>query len=150
LLGVLLILAGCGGATSTKWQQVHGTGFTYSTPVSWTVSGSSASSGAVDLVEVHTFQLERPYIAARQAATVRELDHDSASVAQQLHGKVSARSSLLVGGIRAWSYSIDYDGKTEQITFALHGRREYELLCRRSQGSSDAVCRRLLTSFNVR
>lgn len=146
---MLLILAGCGGASSVKWQQVHGTGFSYSAPSAWSVSGSSASNGPVDLVEAHTFRLERPYVSSRHAAAMRELDGDSASIAKQLGGKVGARAAVVVGGLRGWSYSIDYDGKTEELTFALDGRREYELLCRRLQGSSEEACTELQRTFTI-
>ena len=149
MLVVALILAGCGGSGSGNWQQVQGDGFTFEAPDSWTVTGAAATSGAVDRVEVLEFRLVRPYDPARRAATSRELDGVADRVAAQLKGSVSSRRSLEVATLDARSYSIDFGGKVEEITFVLNGRREYELLCRRSAGADDTACARLLASFAV-
>jgi hypothetical protein len=149
LFVVALILAGCGGSGSGNWQQVRGDGFTFEAPDSWVVTGAAASSGAVDRVEVLVFRLVRPYDPARRTATSRELDRVADRVAAQLKGSVSSRRSLEVAALDARSYSIDFGGKVEEITFVLDGRREYQLLCRRATGADDAPCARLLASFAV-
>jgi len=113
------------------------------------VSGAAAASGAVDRVEVSTFKLERPYLRSKRAAVARELDRDAGDLAQQLKGTVSSKSALEVGGLDARTYALAYDDKVEEITFAFDGSREYELLCRRSQGASDAACRELVSSFRL-
>jgi len=98
---------------------------------------------------VAVFRLVRAYERARRAAVGRELDLVASRVAGQLKGSVRSRRSLEVGGLDARSYVIDFDGKTEEITFALDGRREYQLLCRRPTGGDDAPCVELLRSFHV-
>jgi len=149
LLAVALILAGCGGSGSANWQQVQGDGFTFEAPAAWTVGGAAATNGAVDRVEVLVFHLVRPYDPARRAATARELDRVAGRVATQLKGSVSSRRSLQVAGLDARTYALAFGGKIEQITFVLRDQREYELLCRRSEGADDAPCAHLLASFQL-
>lgn len=149
MLAVALILAGCGGGGSDNWQQVRGDGFRYNAPADWVVDGTAASAGAVDRVEVRIFRLVRPYDPARRAATARELDRVAAGIAAQLKGSVSSRRSLQVGGLDARSYALAFDGKVETITFVLQDRREYQLLCRRTQDGDDAPCAELLRSFEA-
>jgi hypothetical protein len=149
LLAVALILAGCGSGGSNNWQQVRGDGFRYNAPAAWTVDRTAATNGSVDRVEVLVFRLLRPYDPARRAATSRELDGVAAGIAAQLRGVVSARRFLELGGLDARSYSVIFDGKVEQLTFVLHGRREYQLLCRRSENGDDAPCAELLRSFEA-
>ena len=145
-----LILAGCGGGGNNNWQQVRGHGFGYSAPAAWTVSGAAATSGPVDRVEVLVFRLVRPYDPAQRALTVLELDRVASRIAAQLKGAVSSKRSLEVAGLDARSYRIAFAGKTEEITFALDGQREYQLLCRRPAGASDGPCAELLASFELR
>jgi hypothetical protein len=149
LLAVALILAGCGGAGSTNWQQVRGEGFRYNAPADWLVAGTAASKGPVNRVEVVVFRLLRPYEPARRAAAARELDRVADGIAKQLKAAVSSRRSLQVAGLDARSYAVDFDGKIETITVVLHDRREYQLLCRRLQSGDDAPCAELLQSFET-
>lgn len=144
-----LILAGCGGGGSANWQQVQGNGFAFNAPAAWTVDGAAATNGSVDRVEVLVFRLVRAYERARRAAVARELDRVASGVASQLKGSVRSRRSLQIDGLDARSYVIDFDGKTEEITFALDDRREYQLLCRRAGSGDDAPCVELLRSFHV-
>jgi hypothetical protein len=148
-LAAALILAGCGGGGNANWQQVKGNGFSFNAPSAWTVEDAAATNGDVDRVEVAVFRLVRAYEPARRAAVGRELDRVAARVAAQLKGSVRSRRSLEAGGLDARSYVIDFDGKTEEITFALDGRREYQLLCRRTASGDDAPCVELLRSFHV-
>lgn len=98
-------------------------------------------------VEVVVFRLVRPYDPSRRAAVARELDRVAARLAAQLKGSIASRQFLAVGGLDARSYSIRFGSKVEQITFVLHGQREYQLLCRRAAGADDAPCTELLRSF---
>jgi hypothetical protein len=149
LLVLALILAGCGGAGNSNWQQVQGSGFRFQAPAGWTVAGATASNGPIDRVQVNEFRLVHAYVHAKQAAAAKELDGVADRLAQQLKGKVSSRRTLKVAGLDARTYAIDHKGLTEEFTFVLRGRHEYELLCRRAAGADDAACRKLLASFRV-
>jgi hypothetical protein len=118
-------------------------------PAGWSVQGLTAAHGRVDRVEVRLFPLERPYTRALRSAVGVELDRNASSLAAQLKGTVARRSWLEAGGFDARTYSIEFDGKTEEITFVLDGRHEYQLLCRRSSGGSDSACRELVSSFRL-
>jgi hypothetical protein len=146
---VALILAGCGGGGNSNWQQVQGDGFAFNAPSGWTVDGAAATNGSVDRVEVLVFRLVRLYERSKRAAVARELDRNASNLAQQLKGSVSSKRWVEAGGLDARSYAISYDGKLAEITFALDGRREYQLLCRRAAGGDDAPCVELLRSFHV-
>jgi hypothetical protein len=149
LLVVAVILAGCGGSGGNNWQQVQGNGFQFNAPADWTVDGATARKGPVDLVQAQAFRLLRPYDRSRRAAVARELDADAARIADQLHGSVTSRRSLEVGGLDARSYVIAFDRKVEEITFVLNAQKEYELLCRRAADGDTAACTELLESFSV-
>ena len=79
----------------------------------------------------------------------RELDRNAAALGKQLGGSVSSRRWAQAGGLDARSYAISYGDKVEEITFALDGRREYQLLCRRAAAGDDAACAELLRSFQT-
>jgi hypothetical protein len=149
LLVLALILAGCGGGGNSKWQQVQGSGFRFQAPAAWTVSGSAASLGPIDRVQVNVFRLQRPYSHKRLAAAAKELDNVANDLAGQLKGKVTSRRTLRVDGLDARGYAIDHNNLTEEITFALRGRHEYELLCRRAVGGDDSACRELVAGFRA-
>jgi hypothetical protein len=152
-LVAVLILAGCGGSGSSKSQTVKGDGFSFAAPAGWTVlskSGSTAaSSGAVDRLQVSTFKLEKDYHPALFVAASKELDRAADGLATQLGGKVTSRSTVDVAGRKARSYTIEFDGKTEEIVFVLDGRTEYELLCRRTSSGSSSSCDKLFSSFVI-
>jgi len=78
-----------------------------------------------------------------------ELDRAATSLAAQQKGAVRRRSALEVAGLDARTYSIEFDGKTEEITFVLDGQNEYQLLCRRPSGGSDGACAELVRSFRL-
>jgi hypothetical protein len=152
LLGSV-ILTGCGGSGSSEpsTQTVQGSGYRFDAPAGWLVTHekgqSSAASGNVNLIEVRTFTLARPYEDARFRVAARELDGVIARIAAQLDGQVTSRRTVRVDGRRSRSYVIRYDGKTQEITFVLRGRQEHQLLCRRLASGDDRACKGLLSTF---
>jgi hypothetical protein len=149
LLVLALILAGCGGAGNSKWQQVQGRNFLFQAPAAWAVVGTAASKGRVDRVQVSEFRLLHAYKRSELAAATKELDGVATRLAQQLKGRVAGKRTLEVGGYDARMYAIDHDSLTEEITFVLQGPHEYELLCRRAQRADDSACRELIASFRL-
>jgi hypothetical protein len=151
LLAAAVILAGCGGGGGGGGDTriVRGDGFRFEAPADWKVTGAAATHGSVDRVEVMTFRLVKPYRPELFDAAARELDGVAVRLAEQLHGKVAARSTVTAAGGKARSYRIDYDGKSTHVTFVLGGRREYQLLCRRPSDGDDAACRLLVRSFRL-
>ena len=83
---------------------------------------------------------------ARDPEALAIVDGDVRLSYSAWYGKISG----LVAGLDARSYRIAFAGKTEEITFALDGQREYQLLCRRPAGASDGPCAELLASFELR
>ena len=150
---LLGILAGCGGtgADEPTAQTVRGPAWRSEAPLGWKVTRehgtTAAASGDVDRVEVRTFALSRPYRPRLFAAAVRELDSASERIAQQLDGRVTSRRTTRVADRKVRAYTIEYDGKTAEITFVLDGKREFQLLCRRATSGNDSACRRLVASF---
>jgi hypothetical protein len=149
LLVLALILAGCGGAGNSNWQQVQGSGFRFQAPAGWKVVGVTASNGPVDRVQVNEFRLVHAYVHGKQAAAAKELDGVATRLAQQLKGKVTSRRTLEVNGLDARAYAIVHRRLAEEFTFVLRGQHEYELVCRRSVGTDAAACRELVASFRV-
>ena len=149
----VLILAGCGGggASEPSTQTVQGAGFRFEAPAGWTVTheqdATAAASGKVDLIQVRTFRLVRPYHPSRFPLAVRELDNNISRLAAQQDARVTSRRTVLVDGRKARSYAIAYDDKVEEITWLLVGRQEHQLLCRRLETGDDEPCRSLLDSF---
>ena len=145
------ILAGCGGGGGGigDTQIVRGDGFRFDAPADWKVEDAAATHGSVDRVEVMTFRLVKRYRPELFDAAARELDGVAVRLAEQLHGKVAARSTVTAAGGKARSDRIDYAGKTTEVTFVLGGRREYLLLCRREADGDDDACRLLVSSFRL-
>jgi hypothetical protein len=139
-------------------RTVRGNGFAFSTPENWLVThsplGASASpeQGSETTVSVTVFRLVRPFRPALWQRASGELDRVAARLAGQLHGQVRKRSTVQVGHIRARRYELSYERNgtalRQRITFALRGRREYELLCRwRASDAEPDACRLLASSF---
>lgn len=131
---------------------MKGDGFSFAAPASWTVVRKGPSVAAVDgdvnRVEVVRFTLEKPYRPALFAAASRELDGVASRLAGQLGGKVASKSTSEAGGRKARTYTIDYgSGRTQEITFVLEGRNEYQLLCRRDASASNDACAQLVSTF---
>jgi len=147
----MLVLAGCGGGGAGGWQTLSGDGFRFGAPPDWigtqTSGGLAAAHGPIDRVQVQKFRLVKPYRSTLFAAAGRELDRVTAQVARQLHGHVTAGTTIEVAKMDARSYRVTYGKLVEEITYVLDGREEYELLCRRAASAGDDVCSRFLRSF---
>jgi hypothetical protein len=152
-LTAAVILAGCGGGSGREAQVLSGDGFRFAAPAGWDVRRAAArvqaADGDVDLVSVRTFRLVKPYSPQLFPATSTELDRIAGQLAQQLRGQVVKSSTVRVADRKSRAYRIDYGDKTQEITFVLDGRREYQLLCRRKADGEDAACKQLLASFDL-
>lgn len=162
VLGLALLVAGCGGGGKTQAEEdgrkVPGPGFTFTVPKSWTIT--LASRAAVvrrdenTLVSVTVLPLHRRYTPDLFPKVVPELDGVAAKLAAKLHGRVAARETVVVDGGRARQYDIAYerDGTklVDRVGFVLRGKSEYQLLCRWEalEGVSPA-CGQLVRTFRI-
>jgi hypothetical protein len=150
LLLAVLLLAGCGGSPAVKTQRVSGAGFHFMTPAGWTVQRTAARVSAShdgELVEVARFPLLKPYRAALFARVAGELEVRMRQVARQVGGTVEPAGSATAAGVRSHVYRIRVDGHVDEYTFVLVGQREYQLLCRTSDGGG--VCSQLQSTFTL-
>jgi hypothetical protein len=154
LLLAPLILAACGGSSAVKAQQqvVAGPGFRFEAPAAWRVERRArqvtASEGS-ELVKVAIFPLLKPYTAALFTRVDRELLARMRQVAQQTGGTLSAPATVTAAGIRSHAYRVTTGDHVDQYTFVLRGKREYQLLCRRTPSHDDSVCAQLIASFKT-
>jgi hypothetical protein len=168
-LALVALLAGCGGGgggggTTTErtgqGQRVTGDGFTFSAPESWSVSRASStvtvrpSKDQPTLVYVTTLPLSSRYAPALFAKVVKGLDRLTTELAGKLNGKVIARRTVVVGGIRSRQYDLAYEksgtGLVDRITYILRGKREYYVLCRWPADEGDpGACGQLQASFKA-
>jgi hypothetical protein len=151
------MLAGCGGSNAAKEQTVLGTGYRFSAPAEWTVRRAPRVlqvSRGIELVSVTRYELLRSFRPALWGHVVPELDRAAQGVAEQQKGRVATSRTVTVAGRRARSYDVAYsrDGKSlvERLTFVLHGKTEYYLLCRYEGGGNTGACDRLLATFTLR
>jgi hypothetical protein len=164
-----LLLSGCGGGgsgggTTTKkvsqGQLVTGEGFTFSAPDSWPMTRASTtvtvrpSKDQPTLVSVTTLPLRSSYAPALFAKVVKGLDRLTTALAGKLNGKVIARRTVVVGGIRSRQYDLAYEktgtGLVDRITFVLRGKREYYVLCRWPADEGEpGACGLLQASFKA-
>lgn len=157
-------LAGCGGGggggKTEAERTVRGNGFAFSAPAGWQVAQSPLGvsvvpeKGSDTTVSVTVFRLVRPFRPGLWTRASRELDGVADRLAGRLQGTVRSRSTVQVGRARARQYELAYerDGTAlrQRITFVLHGRREYELLCRwREADGEPGACGLLTSSFRL-
>ena len=148
----VLILAGCGGSSEPKarYQPVVGSGFSFEAPAGWRiehVAGRTSATSDSQLVQVATFPLAHPYTDALFGAVANELRARIKTVATETGGVLGGTRTVKAGGIRSHVYDMKVGDHVDEYTFVLRGKREYQLLCRRRSAKSDAVCARLITSF---
>lgn len=134
----------------TQWQTVAGAGFTFQAPAGWKVvrvkNGVSVTHGS-ELVQVATFRLAKPYDDKLYGRVATELRARMQAIARQTGGTLSTGSSVTVDGVRSHAYEVTVGSQVDEYTFVLSGKREYQLLCRRTDSGGSVVCRRLVTSF---
>lgn len=127
-------------------------------PVDWKVTRSAKGLTAAPagdettLLAVYVLPLRTAFEPQLWPKVVPELDGDAEALARGLGGSVEHRRSLEVAGLKARQYELSFrrDGADvrERITFALEGRREFELLCRwRADEGEPPECGLLATSF---
>jgi len=170
-LAVTFVLAGCGGGgsgsgsggttTTVPGARVAGNGFTFAAPDSWQVSRAASTVtvrpavAGPTLASVTRLTLRKRYDPTLFAKVTRELDRVTAALAAKLNGKVIARRTVLVHGIRSRQYDVAYEkegtGVIDRITFVLRGKREFYVLCRWPADEGEpAACGLLQSSFSLR
>jgi hypothetical protein len=154
LLLAALILSGCGGSSAAKqqggWQTVAGTGFSFQAPAGWKVERAknrlTATRGS-ELVQVATFSLVKAYDAKLFERVAIELRSRMLDIAHQTGGKLSGQRTVTADGVRSHAYDVTAAAQTDEYTFVLSGKREYQLLCRRASSDGSAFCAQLVKSF---
>ena len=156
-LAVLFILSACGGSAkpSTVRSAVeHGPGFSFSVPRDWNVRRTGTSVAArkgSSLASVSVFTLQKPYNAALFDQAAKELDGVAAKLAAQAGAKLAERMTTTVDGRKIRAYRFANDSMQTKIGFVLVDKREYQLLCEMSAGTSDpdGACATLFATFRT-
>jgi hypothetical protein len=157
---MLCVACGGGSKQGVESRRVAGVGFHVAVPAGWTVKrGAKAvtvrrESGPA-LASVTVLALRKRYRPALFDQAAGELDRVSDALAAKLGGKVIARRSIVVAGIRSRQYDLAYEragsGLIDRITYVLRGMSEYYLLCRWPAGESEpSACALLTESFRLR
>jgi 3-oxoacyl-ACP reductase-like protein len=151
LLVAASILAGCGGSgAGEQAQTLNGQGFRFDAPAGWQVRRTArmvSASRDGNLVQVATFSLLKPYTVDLFDRVDKELRARMRQVAAQTGGTVSGGAAVTAGGIRSHSYDVTVGTHIDEYTFVLQGRREYQLLCRRTESSGADACKQLVKTF---
>jgi hypothetical protein len=152
VLGVALVMAGCGGATNRRSgtaKPLARDGFTVAVPAGWQVRvhgrTSEARSGRA-LVSVTVFPLARAFVPALWATAVPQLDRVAHELARGEGATVTSSETTTIDGSRARAYTLDRNGVEERVGFVLAGRREYQLYCH----AAGSACDQLFSSFRIR
>ncbi len=165
-LALSLLLTACGGG-STSGQParnavVKGIGFEFEAPPGWTTRTvgraveARQDAGGSTVVSATAFTLLKPYNPTLFALAAKELDGIAAKLAVQSHSALVESKTVTVGGqkVRAYRLTVKPDSGTafdERIGFVLHGKREYQLLCRAPVGAGDpdGACALLYATFKL-
>ena len=161
----LAAAAGCGGGggggstAASEAQDVRGAGFAYSAPADWQVTRAARSATArpgdgPSLASVTVLVLRSRYRPEFFSKVAGELDRVTDTLAAKLRGKVIARRSILVAGIKSRQYDVAYSragsSLIDRITYVLRGKSEYYLLCRwPGDGGESTGCDLLTSSFRI-
>ncbi len=162
-LAVSALLAGCGGGGSKTagagTQKVTGTGFTFSVPLGWQVTAAGRNvtvkhGSGPELASVTVLPLVKRYRPALFTRAIAELDRVTAALAAKLKGKLIARRTIIVAGLRARQYDLAYtragSGLIDRITYVLRAKSEYYLLCRWPADEGEpSACVLLTSSFRL-
>jgi hypothetical protein len=161
-LAVAALLAGCGGGSKTagaETQKVTGSGFTFTVPAGWQVTRTGRNvtverSGGAELASVTVLPLVKRYQPALFTRAIGELDRVTAALAAKLNGKLIARRTIIVAGLRARQYDLAYtragSGLIDRITYVLRAKSEYYLLCRWPADEAEpSACALLTSSFRL-
>jgi len=158
---LLLAAAGCGGGggKDAATQVVRGNGYRFEAPAGWTVvrSGSEVQAAeggkSLALVAVSRFPLIHRAKGKLSPKVVAELDQVADGVADQQNGRVTTEQTVDVAGRQARRYDVAYSARgkalVERLTFVLHEKTEYLLLCRIEQAGDTGPCDRLADSFTL-
>jgi hypothetical protein len=154
-VGLAILSAGaCGGSDNAEAAVVTGTGYRFEAPADWVVtrSGRTLSVAPAEgevAISVTSFRLARAYRPALRRQTEAELDAVAEELARELDATVETRATITVAGRAVREYRLaGARDDTRRIGFVLHGRREYQLLCRGDEGNG-AACERLFATFRL-
>ena len=154
-------LAGCGGGKKApdppRTQTVRGTGFSFVGPAAWRVARAAGrltlapAGDDTTLVSVQRYRLLKLYRPAIFAAAARELDARTDALARLRHGRVTARRTTRVAGLRVRAYDLRAGDVLQRLAYVLRGHDEYLLTCQYARGRDDpaGACARLLASFRL-
>ena len=158
-------LVACGGASKNAkpagQSVVKGLGFQFAAPVGWTTTTTGAATEArpaagTSLVSATAFALLKPYSPSLFARVAKELDRVAAKLAAQSRSTLTESKTITVDGRRIRAYRLTVhpaSGQSfdERIGFVLHGKKEYQLLCRAPVGAGDpdGACALLYSSFKI-
>ena len=98
--------------------------------------------------------LVKRYRPALFTRAIAELDRVTAALAAKLKGKLIARRTIIVAGLRARQYDLAYtragSGLIDRITYVLRAKSEYYLLCRWPADEGEpSACVLLTSSFRL-
>ena len=157
-------LAGCGGTShkAPQTQDVRGPGYAFRAPAGWEVKRAShvvsaaPAEGGPDLISVSVFRIAKRVRPGLGPRVVREVDGVAADYARRLPGRIVARATVRVGGLKGRRYDFAYTRKGERrgqrLIFLFRGRTEFQLLCAwKAPPGRDisAACAALAASFRA-
>jgi predicted Zn-dependent protease len=151
-LTVAIIVSGCGSSAKPRAQIVAGTGFRFSAPAGWTVQKGLTAVTATkgdQFVRVLIFPVAKIYTPKLFAELGAELKVRMTTLAKQTGGTVEGTGVATPDGIKSHVWRVKTGDSLDEYTFVLKGRREYQLLCRRSSGGDDAACVQLVSTFRL-
>ena len=158
-------LAACGGGSKSAkpagQSLVKGLGIQFAAPAGWTTTTTGAAlearpAAGTALVSATAFALLKPYSPSLFARAAKELDRVAAKLAAQSRSSLAESKTITVDGRRVRAHRLTVHPASgppfdERIGFVLHGKKEYQLLCRAPVGAGDpdGACALLYSSFKI-